>query len=524
MAYLTLKRGLGPGPTVFAGLLVSIAVYATGYSLELASSQLESMLLSIRLEYLGVVNLPALWLLQALYYSKAEKWLQPRRFAGLWLIPVVVLAAVLTNDAFHLHYTRAWVDTSGAFPILAVERGPVYWLHIVYSFASFIVGALILVRQYLIPHTLFHRQVSMMLLASLLTIGITILHVAGITLLPGLDINPFAMIVSAWIMGWCAFRYQLVDLTPVARSLLFEHLIDAVIVLDSQHRVLDYNPSANRIFAFPPHAVGAKLEKLVPEAGAAILMHLGPQASSQERTVQAQGERIFEVDVAGLTEKNSTSAGYVIIFHEITQRKAAQQALETANAGLEAHIRHLKEAAEARGSSPERYRLLTENSNDVIWTRDLQGRITFISPSVEHLRGYTPEEVMQQTLEERVCAHSLPIVRESIQRAFIMVHSGLPQHPEYYEVEQPCKDGGTVWTEVTTRLMFDEAGCPVGFVGTSRDIRERKRIKDQLQQTLDELTTFNRAMVGRETRMLELKQEVNELLARLNQSPKYPIP
>jgi len=528
MAYFTLKRGLGPGPVVFSGLLISIAVYAVGYSLELSSSRLGSMLVSIRLEYLGVVNLPPFWLLQALYYTKAEKWLQGRQLVGLWVIPLLVLVGVFTNDAYHLHYTRAWVDTTGPFPVLAVERGPFYWLHITYSFASFLIGAMILVRRYILPHALYHRQVSMMLLASLVTIGMTVLHVMGITALPGLDINPFAMIISASIMGWGAYRYHLADLTPIARSRLFEHLTDGVIVLDSHNRLLDYNPSANRIFGFPQHAIGAHLENIVPEAGPSILARLAapgvPGACARELVIRGQPRRIFDVDVACLAQKTAGSAGYVVIFHEVTQRKEVQQALEVANSGLEAHIRQLKDTEEALRSSQERYRLLTENSNDVIWTRDLQGRITYISPSVQNLRGYTPEEVVQQTLEERICRTSLPVVRESIQRAFIAYRSGEAQLPEYHEIEQPCKDGGTVWTEVTTRLMFDDAGCPIGFVGTSRDIRERKRIQDQLQKTLEELTTFNRAMVGRETRMLELKQEVNDLLVRTGQSPKYPIP
>ena len=50
--------------------------------------------------------------------------------------------------------------------------------------------------------------------------------------------------------------------------------------------------------------------------------------------------------------------------------------------------------------SEERYRLLAENARDVIWTMELDGTITFISPSVEQMRGFTVEEAMHQSLDK----------------------------------------------------------------------------------------------------------------------------
>lgn len=62
-----------------------------------------------------------------------------------------------------------------------------------------------------------------------------------------------------------------------------------------------------------------------------------------------------------------------------------------------------------------------------------------------------------------------------------------------------------------------------GVVITFIDITARKEAEQQLQQNMDELTRFNRAMVSRESRMIELKKEVNELLKRLGEPPHYPL-
>ena len=67
-------------------------------------------------------------------------------------------------------------------------------------------------------------------------------------------------------------------------------------------------------------------------------------------------------------------------------------------------------------ASEQRYRLLADNIADVIWTIDLEGNFTYVSPSVERLRGFTPEEVMEQPITEALTPDSLKIVLESLEQ------------------------------------------------------------------------------------------------------------
>ncbi len=83
------------------------------------------------------------------------------------------------------------------------------------------------------------------------------------------------------------------------------------------------------------------------------------------------------------------------------------------------------------------------------------------------------------------------------------------------------KDGSSFSVEYRTNPVFDDSGRLEGAVVTFRDISERKRIEQGLHQQLGELEHFNRLAVGRELRMLELKREVNELLAELGRAAKY---
>ncbi len=140
-------------------------------------------------------------------------------------------------------------------------------------------------------------------------------------------------------------------------------------------------------------------------------------------------------------------------------------------------ITPLQRAEATARESERRFRLLAENSLDVIWTMDFAGRFTYVSPSVEQLRGYAPEEVLGQPLEAAVVPGSLAAVMEVLQRGVRELILGERREPALREIEQPRKDGTTVWTEVVARVMYDDAGRPAGILGLSRDITARKALE-----------------------------------------------
>ena len=150
------------------------------------------------------------------------------------------------------------------------------------------------------------------------------------------------------------------------------------------------------------------------------------------------------------------------------------------------------------GTSEERHRLLADNASDVIWTMDAQGRFTYVSPSVQRLRGYTVQEVLAQSLEEALTPASAAIARQAFENSFDCLQKGLPVPDFRGELEQPCKDGSTVWTELTVSGMVDAGGLFVGFLGVTRDISERRRAQEKMARMAqyDELTQLpNRALL-----------------------------
>jgi PAS domain S-box-containing protein len=143
--------------------------------------------------------------------------------------------------------------------------------------------------------------------------------------------------------------------------------------------------------------------------------------------------------------------------------------------------------------SEERHRLLADNAIDVILTMDLEGRYSYVSPSVEKLRGFTIEEVMEQSMEDALTPESLGIARAYFARLHANLAAGLPPEPFRGELEHRCKDGSTVWTDVTASPLLGTDGHFVEILGVIRDISERKCYEHELRQVYDAAEAANSA-------------------------------
>ncbi|WP_296700301.1 diguanylate cyclase [Thiocapsa sp. UBA6158] len=154
----------------------------------------------------------------------------------------------------------------------------------------------------------------------------------------------------------------------------------------------------------------------------------------------------------------------------------------------------LKEQTDKLHRSEERHRLLADNASDVIWTMNLDGQMTYTSPSVERLTGFTPSERILQSLSEIFTPASLAIVLEGLAEMIEAVKARRPTDHFRAELEEYCKDGSTIWTEITANGAYDPGGRFIEILGITRDISERKRHDRDLRQARDDAETANRAL------------------------------
>ena len=126
--------------------------------------------------------------------------------------------------------------------------------------------------------------------------------------------------------------------------------------------------------------------------------------------------------------------------------------------------------------SEEKYRLLAENADDVIWTLDTDLHVTYISPSVRKLRNVEPEEAMMESVADIMTPASLKRVMGELERNRTDIEKGVDKSAQL-EIEFYRKDGSTVPVEMVIRVLYDGNGKHAGFIGVSVISVNAKRLK-----------------------------------------------
>ena len=149
--------------------------------------------------------------------------------------------------------------------------------------------------------------------------------------------------------------------------------------------------------------------------------------------------------------------------------------------GVVTDVTEEKESLRALQESEKKYRLLAENVTDVIWVSDMNFKLTYVSPSVTRMNGYSVEEAMSLILEKMYTSESLGVLLEAFDEEISkekMRKKDLSRS-RTLELEGICKDGSTLWTEAQMTFLRDQDGQPVGLLGVSRDISYRKRVEEE---------------------------------------------
>ncbi len=186
-------------------------------------------------------------------------------------------------------------------------------------------------------------------------------------------------------------------------------------------------------------------------------------------------------------------------------------------------ITERKQAEQALKESGERYRLLAENSLDVIWTADMQGEITYVSPSIRYFIGRSADEIMDMYKRGTLTPDVFGVAEEDSKR-FLNGLQTLRQDPSRtltFEFGLKHSDGFTSWVEAKMSIMRDQNSQAAGILGIVRDITQQKKMTERLVST-DRLASLGEMAGG-------LAHEVNNPLTAvmgfaylLQQNPNTP--
>ncbi len=438
-------------------LLVSVAGWLITNTAELIAPSESQTLFWTKLCYLFIAATPFFWLVFTFRYAGQEVAYKPRVLMAYATIPIITVLLAWTNELHGwLGRSHTFIST-GRWLAHRTAYGLWFWIHTTYSYLLILIGAGLMVRQYLRSLRLYQKQSRWLIVGALIPLITNVIYLTN--LIPPLqkDYTPISFALAGIAMSGGIFRHHLLNLKPVAHDIVLERIPDAILTIDAQGRLIDMNPAAQRLF-------DEKLDALIGQPVTTVL----PAWETWAQTLQAQDEpqtsflleddnshRVYEARVFSLTDPRGNRKGWVVQLHDITERKQAEEALK---------------------ASEERYRQLVELSPETIVVyRD--GKIKFInSAAVELMRASDPQELLGKPILDFVHPDDRELARARITNTLATGETA-----PLFEERLLRLDSTTVDVEVTTaRLEYQ--GQPA-LQTIARDITARKQAEAALRES-----------------------------------------
>jgi len=308
------KKGIIP-----AILMVGIAIWCTGYAMELLYNDLQQKILWAKIQYFGIVVIPTTWLLLIMRYVGKERWVNKKTILLLSIEPLITLYLLWSRQ--NLIWEKINVIDYGVYSLLSFEYGAWAIVHAVYSYLLILFAISILFQVLLYAPYIYRKQVILLLIAVFAPIFGNMLYIIDLT---QLDLTPFAFLISGLSLTYNFLHYKLLTIKPIALDYLVNQLIDGIVVIDNFNRIIMANPSAENLFG--EKLVGKGIEEL--SISSKLRRILASRIKLKEE-MQIKG-KYFEIFSLPLTDENGEFMGSIIILHDITERKKAEEELNKA--------------------------------------------------------------------------------------------------------------------------------------------------------------------------------------------------
>jgi PAS domain S-box-containing protein len=248
------------------------------------------------------------------------------------------------------------------------------------------------------------------------------------------------------------------------------NLGEAVFVIDNaRHSIVRCNTAVARVFGYSEaELIGKRMDILhvdwssFEDFGRVSKIALDNHIAFRTRfQMKRKDGGIIETEntVIALDRTVGWPSGVVSIVRDVTPQVKAERALKI---------------------SEEHYRLLADNTLDVILTMDADLVLTYVNPAVAPILGYTPEELIGTALQE----HCRPKVYDDLVTIIADETAKGPRASgTIMETEIRCKDGAQLPVEIHGKVLFDLQHRIAGFQCTVRDISERLAMEAQLRQS-----------------------------------------
>jgi PAS domain S-box-containing protein len=447
----------------FVGVAVSCVLWAFGYSVYLIAPPAESYD-ALGWLWLGSIPFITLWFVFVVAYTD-QKPLLTRPILGLLAIePVVVLGAALTTPAHRLFVSGESTGIVGSQLVVLPTLEPLFAFHQTYMLLLGVLSLLFLIRTLGDTDPAYHPQLLVLLAAGAVPLLGPVQQLFDWEMAaihgPPLVLSLFSTLV---LLG--SARYRLFDVLPTARGRVLSTMEDGVVLVDDEGRIRIANAAARRQLSLPDPVIGLDATSVLP--GGEQLLQFSDRddlpADSESPAAESEADRLTD---GGSAQLRPHPSGVELFLDD---DDGSQFVVSTepvpAELSVEGQLLVFREVTAQREQELE-FQAVIEHTSDVVTIVDPDGRISYVSPSVEPELAYTQLELVGRDISELF--H--PDDTEALEAEMEAVADTDRTINSQYRLQ--TADGEWRMVETTVRGSHSTPATD-GVIITTRDITER---------------------------------------------------
>jgi diguanylate cyclase (GGDEF)-like protein/PAS domain S-box-containing protein len=463
VAWLGWRRRTAAGALPLLALMLSLAVWSFTYAALWLSVTVEARAFWLYMTYCGVVSAPvAFFVLVQVYIGRGE-WLTKRTYLLLSIIPVLTLFFLWTDPLHGLFFglNHTWDEST------ILSGGAWFYIFVLYSYGLMAVSVVLLFRTYMRSPQFYRQQTRIVLGGALLPWLANFLMLLGWNPLPGLDLTPIAFTGTGLLLAYGFFGYRMMELVPVGRDVLVENIDDAIVVVDTDGRIVDINPKAMEYsdpgldlpFGRPFMDVFSRWGDIIPNYAAL--------EGRAEIRLDRPPFSFFELKIIPLKDRHERAMGKLIAWRDITAHKQAEEKLRIF------------------------FHTVEQNPVAIMITTP-DGSIEYVNPHFVRLTGYTLNELHGKSPRVLRSGETTSQIYENL---WATIKSGQVWQGEILNRK---KNGETFWVHEMIAPVLDDNGNATNFVSMQQDITASKHaevelrvVNTRLQMQLSEIESLH---------------------------------
>lgn len=270
--------------------------------------------------YIGTCFLPVAFLFFGISFSRS-RFRFKKKYLLLFIVPIISLLVIWTNDFHHLFYVVYNVYTAGT------TFGPYFYVHSAYSYVLLFIALFYLIRYTIKNSGFFSKQSVLILTGSMIPIAINFAGVLGIPMT--IYLTPISFTVSALFFALAILKFKFLSITPIALQNIVDKISDGYIVIDDEDIVTDYNKTFLTFTGMENSTLrgrylfGDIISKYIDKKYLTLIKDYVIQSRTNNKTYSLQiklinDEKYFNIEITSMFSDNLL-LGTLILFKDTTQ-------------------------------------------------------------------------------------------------------------------------------------------------------------------------------------------------------------